>query len=87
MSSWSFRDISLDTIGIVTLVSDSFKMPARRGGNILIPQRHGRIYVPKKYDQRSLSLGLEINEASIEELEAAIDEAKKLLGRRGRWRT
>lgn len=82
MSSWSYRGTSLDTLGIVTLVSDSFKMPARRGGNVQIPYRHGRLHTQKYFDQRSLSLGLEIVESSIEDLEAAIDAVKILFGGR-----
>ncbi len=65
MSSWSYRGTALDTLGIVTLVSDSFKMPNKRGENILIPQRDGRRFVEKRFEQRGMSLGLEIVKDSI----------------------
>lgn len=82
MSSWSYRGTSLDTLGIVTLVSDSFKLPSRRGGNKLIPYRHGRAFVEKYFEQRSMTLGLELVEPSIEDLEAKIDTVKALFGGR-----
>lgn len=78
MSSWSYRGTSLDTFGIVTLVSDSFKMPLLRGENLKIPYRHGRRHTKKYFDQRSMSLGIEIVEESIEDLEIAIDAVKAL---------
>jgi len=82
MSSWSYRDTSLDTLGIVTLVSELFKLPTKSGEHILIPHRDGRWFVEKKFEQRSMSLGLEITEASIEDLEIKIDMARALFGGR-----
>lgn len=72
----------MDTLGIVTLVSDSLKMPVRRGDNILIPHRDGRVFVAKKYEQRKMALGLEVSAASLSELETALDTVKALLGGR-----
>lgn len=83
MSSWSFRGTSLDSLGIVTLVSDSLKMTKRRGGNMLIPFRDGRVHTKKFFDERNLILGLELVEASIEALETKIDTVKTLMGRDG----
>lgn len=80
MSSWSFRGTNLDTLGIVTLVSDSLKMPKRRGDNVLVPFRHGRFFARKYFEQRTLSLGLEIVEDSIEAFEAKMDTVKALMG-------
>lgn len=82
MSSWSYRGTSLNSLGIVTLVSDSFMMPARRGDNILIPFQDGRTHTEKNFEQRAMSLGLEIVENSITALESKIDMVKSLLGRR-----
>jgi len=80
MSSWSFEGTLLDDLGIVTLVSDSFKTLKRRGGNMLIPQRDGRIFTRKYYEQRTMTLGLEITEDSLTALETAIDTVKALFG-------
>ncbi len=82
MSSWSYRGTSLDTLGIVTVVSDSLKMPTRRGDNILIPLQDGRRFMEKFFEQRSMDLGLEVSGATIAELEAAIDAVKTLFGKR-----
>ena len=72
----------MDSLGIVTLVSDSLKMPERRGDNKLIPQRDGRIFAEKKFEQRSMSLGLEVGADTLSELESAMDVVKTLFGRR-----
>lgn len=82
MSSWSFRGTALDTLGIVTLVSDSLKMPEKRGGNLLIPFLEGRVFVEKEFDERNMTLGLEIIEESIEALETKMDTVKALFGGR-----
>jgi len=82
MSSFSFRGTDLDSLGIVTLVSDFMKMPKKRGENILIPFRSGRVFIAKYYEERPLALGLEIVSVSIAELETAIDTVKALLGPR-----
>jgi hypothetical protein len=80
---WNFEGTNLDDLGIVTLVSDSLKMAKKRGENILIPMRDGRVFVEKFYDQRAMTLGLEIVKDNIEELETAIDAVKLLFGGRG----
>jgi phage-related protein len=82
MSSWSFRGTELDTLGIVTLVSDSLGMPQKRGGNVLIPFRDGRLFVQKLFEERSMALGLEVVEESISALESKMDTVKALFGGR-----
>ena len=82
MSSWSFRGTALDDLGIVTQVSDSLMMPARRGDNVLIPFLDGRVFVEKQFEQRSMALGLEIVEETRAALEAKMDVVKALFGRR-----
>ena len=82
MSSWSYRGTDLDTLGIVTLVSDSLMMPKKRGGNILIPFRDGRLFVQKLFEERSMALGLEVVEDSISALEVKMDTVKALFGGR-----
>ena len=82
MSQWSFRGTALDDLGIVTQVSDSLMMPERRGDNVLIPFRDGRVFVEKQFEQRSMSLGLEIVEETLSALESKMDTVKALFGRR-----
>lgn len=82
MRNWTFRGTLLDEIGTITLVSDSFKLPKRRGENIVIPFRDGRVFVEKMYEQRTLTLGMEIEAVSMEDLEDRIDALKALLGQR-----
>lgn len=82
MSSWSYRGTSLSSLGIVTLVSDSLKLPERRGENVLIPFQDGRAFTEKKFEQRTMSLGLEIVEDSLTALESKMDTVKALFGKR-----
>lgn len=82
MSQWSFRGTALDDLGIVTLVSDSLMMPAKRGDNKLIPFEDGREHTRKQFEQRDMTLGLEIVEDSIAALESKMDRVKKLFGKR-----
>lgn len=82
MSSWSFRGTSLDTLGFVTLVWDSADVAERRGENPQIPFDNGRVWIAKYFEQRELTLGLEIVKNSIEELEDDVDALKKLIGQR-----
>ncbi len=72
----------MDSLGIVTLVSDSLKIPTRRSDNIIIPHRDGRVFVEKKFDQREMSLGLEVSADTLAGLESAVDSVKALLGKR-----
>lgn len=81
MSSWYFNESDLGDLGYVTMVSDSLDMPKRRGGNKLIPLRHGRVFEEKYYDERVIELGLEIVEASIQALEEKMDVVKALFGK------
>jgi hypothetical protein len=82
MSKWSFGGVELDTLGVVTLVSDSLKLPEKRGENLLIPFMAGRAWVEKEFDQRSMTLGLEVIAESIQDLETRMDFLKKFFGRR-----
>lgn len=82
MSKWSFGGVELDTLGIVTLVSDSLKLPEKRGNNLLIPFMAGRVWVEKEFEQRNMTLGLEVAAESIEDLETRMDTLKKFFGRR-----
>ena len=81
MSQWYFCDVLLDDLGIVTAVSDSHKTVEKRGENIVIPFHYGRVWNAKYFDERALTLGLEIVTESIAALEDAIDTVKALLGR------
>lgn len=82
MSKWSYDGTELDSIGIVTLVADSLGIPARRGENMLVPFRPGRVFVAKEFEQRAMTLGLEVHGDTRAELETAVDAVKQLLSRR-----
>jgi phage-related protein len=76
MTTWTFGGTPFSTYGIVTLINDYMDVPERRGDNILIPFRHGRTFVQKYYEERTLVFGIGVNTASAAALEAAIDVLK-----------
>jgi len=78
MTSWTFGGTSLASFGKVTLLNDYLDIAARRGENQVIPFRHGRRFVPKYYDERTLVFGIAVYKATANALEAAIDDMKKL---------
>jgi tail protein len=73
---WSFGGTALTTYGKVTLINDYLDIPERRGENQLIPFRHGKIFVPKYYDERKMVFGIAIQAASALALESTIDALK-----------
>lgn len=79
---WSFDGVRLDSFGIVTELDSYLDMPSKRGDDVLIPMRHGKLWVPKYFDSRVVSFGIEIPSGGILELEATIDSLKTLVGSR-----
>lgn len=79
MTTWSFGGTALSTFGRVTVVHDYLDIGNRRGENILIPYRHGRIYVPKYWDERRITIGLGIIGTSASDLESKIDTLHALV--------
>ena len=79
---WSFDGIRLASFGIVTELDSYLDMPAKRGDDVLIPMRNGKLWVPKYFDSRVVSFGIEIPSRGILELEATMDSLKALVGSR-----
>jgi phage-related protein len=82
MSAWRFAGVLLDTYGVVSRVSDALKLPERRGDNAMVPLRDGRVFVRKQFDQRKITLGLEIVEKNVTDLESKMDTLRALFGTR-----
>jgi phage-related protein len=82
MSEWTFGGTRLADFGAVTELDAYLDMPAKRGDNILIPMAHGRVWVPKFFDQRIVSFGIEISADDVPALEQKMDALKALLGSR-----
>ena len=76
---WSFGGTLLSTFGKVTLINDNFDIPERRGENMVLPFRHGKLFVPKYYDERRMVFGLGIEATSAVALESTIDTLRALL--------
>lgn len=80
--NWSFDGTALSDFGIVVVMDEFFDIPARRGDNLLIPYRHGKVFSKKFYDSRILSLGLTLEHDSLTNLETTYDDLKRLLSGR-----
>lgn len=78
---WTYNDVRLDSLGAVTLQDEYLDIPMRRGDNVVIPMQEGRLFVPKRLDQRVLNFGLEVTGSDLVDLEAKIDVVKALLMR------
>jgi hypothetical protein len=73
MTTWTYGNTTLTTYGKVTLINDYLSSPARRGNNMVIPFRHGNIFVKKFYDERIMTFGIAVTAASLTALEAVFD--------------
>lgn len=82
MTSWTFGGTALSTFGVVTVIDDYLDTADRRGENITIPLRHGRIFTSKYYDERTISMGVAISAATAAALETALDNLRELLSPR-----
>jgi hypothetical protein len=82
MSEWTFGGVKLSSFGPVTLLNSYLDMPAKRGDNVLVPMQHGKLWVPKFFDSRVVSFGLQVTDTTIGDLELKMDALKRLLGMR-----
>jgi hypothetical protein len=80
MNEWTFGGVRLDSFGPVTELDAYLDMPPKRGDNVLIPMQHGRVWVPKYFDQRIISFGIEVTGRDISDLEQKFDRVKALFG-------
>lgn len=78
--NWVFGTTALDSFGPVTELETYLDMPERRGDNILIPYKPGRVHTTKYFDQRILSFGIFIQGKTIGILEDNFDDLKKAFG-------
>lgn len=81
-TSWSFDDVDLSTFGKITLLDDYLDQAAKRGGNQVVPFRHGTVFVPKFYDETEIVVGIAMKYGNAELLEQAIDDLKTLCSSR-----
>jgi predicted phage tail component-like protein len=79
MTTWIYGGSTLSTFGRVTVVNDYLDTGDRRGENILIPFRHGKVFIQKYYDERKITLGIALIGSSASDLESKVDTLKALL--------
>jgi phage-related protein len=82
MSSWTYGGIPLNLFGSVTDITGVSGFPQRRGDNITVPYRDGRIHTTKYFEQRTLSFGMAISGMDIVDFSRKMDTLKGLLALR-----
>jgi phage-related protein len=82
MSTWYFGGTNLSSFGAITLLDDDGDTPDRRGEDIVIPFRNGRVPIAKYYDSRVIMFGLTINTATKTDLQDKLDDLRALLSPR-----
>lgn len=79
MTSWMFAGYDLSSFGRVTLIDDYLDLPERRGGNQVVPYRHGSIFVKKYYDERILPFGITVFADTMSAMESILETLRGIL--------
>lgn len=79
INSWKFDGVRLASFGAVTELDSYLDLPPKRGENIVIPFQHGAHFVPKMFDQREITFGIEVISESIADLEQKFETLHALL--------
>lgn len=79
MTTWTFGGTALSSLGRVTIINDYLDTASRRGGNQVIPYRHGSLFVKKFFEERKITIGMAITESSATALEAKLDTIRALI--------
>jgi hypothetical protein len=82
MTSYTFGGTALTSFGKVTVLNDYLDTADRRGDNKMIPFRHGKIFSPKYYDERTISMGIAMSAGSAGALETTFDNMRSLFSQR-----
>jgi phage-related protein len=82
VTTWSYNGTALTEFGIVRVFDDYLDSPERRGENIQIPYRDGRVHVAKFWDERKIAISIAIYGADAQALETKIDSLNALVSPR-----
>jgi hypothetical protein len=90
-NAWEYNGVDLRTFAYdVRALGAPEQVPGRRGENVIVSGRTGRLYVPKMLDQRRLTLGMWVDarppgggERSAGQLWSNLDNLKKLFATDG----
>jgi phage-related protein len=80
--TWSYGGTALSSYGTITVMDDYMDIPDRRGDNILLPFRHGSVFVQKYYGERKITLGLAILSTSATAQDTLFDTLRASLSQR-----
>lgn len=83
---WKFGETEFTLAGATNVVdlSGALKLPSVRGDNPEIPMREGRPHIEKLFDQRVVTLGMQLVGSSISDFETKLDALNLLFGNRAR---
>ena len=84
-TSWSYAGTNLTSTGAynIRLLGIPESVPGRRGSNLVIPGRPGRVYREKVHDERIISLAMWVKGASGTALQTNVEALSLLLGKNG----
>lgn len=84
-TSWTFDGVALNsgTTYNIRMLSPSEVVPGRRGENLIVPNRDGRVYRAKAMDQRVISLAMFAAGTSGTALQATLATLMKSMGQPG----
>lgn len=81
---WSFDGVSLNTAAFnIRMLSPSEQVPGRRGDNLVVPNRDGRVYRSKAMDQRVISLAMWLKGETAAAILTSLNTLKALLAKPG----
>ena len=82
MTSWKLGSTTLATYGYVTMINDYMDFAEHRGSNIVIPHRHGSVFVEKFFNERKIAFGFVVVGANATALETAMDTLRAAMAPR-----
>ncbi len=76
--TWSVNGTILNTLAYnIETLSGREGIPPRRGSNVVIPYKPGRLWVPKLEDERPLTLAMWVRDADVNGVQAATATARR----------
>ena len=79
MTTFNYGGTQLETFGNITVVDGYLDIPERRGKNIVIPLSDGTVHTNKYWDERTITFGIAVIEATATALETKLDTIRTLL--------
>jgi phage-related protein len=84
-TSWSYAGTNLNSSGAynIRMLGIPESVPGRRGGNLVIPGKSGRVYREKRHDERIISLAMYVKGDSGTALQTNVETLMELFAKDG----